>query len=787
MAPAEKQGTAHFERQRPAPGTRLLLFSLAGVFLLLVLPALLVWGLDKLFPLQLNHQPMATVVTASDGTPLRAFADPSGIWRYPITPDRVSPLYLQALLTYEDRWFYHHPGVNPFAMIRACFQNLAAGTIVSGGSTLTMQVARILFSTPEEGLWTAKFRQLFQALQLEMQFSKKQILGLYLTHAPFGANIEGVWAASRTWLGRDPRDLTHAEAALLAVLPQAPGFLRPDRHSTRASLARNKVLDRMAAFGVWTDDQVLAARQEPVAAFRFQAPMAAPLAARRLVREYPDRTVIRTCLDYDLQVHVASLVKSYVSSFAAHQSGAVLVVDHDTLAVKAYAGSADFLNPRGAGHVDMVTALRSPGSTLKPFVYGMAMDKGLIHSHSLLLDIPRYGQAYQPDNFTGGFLGPVSVAKALDLSLNVPAVQVLAAFGPRTFHDRLTNAGAQLSLSGPPNLSMVLGGVGTNLESLVTLYTGLSRQGISGRPRLTKDAPIQERFLMGPGAAYIIKQLLSRPLPGTEGVSRLAGQVTFAWKTGTSYGFRDAWALGIMGSHTVGVWIGRPDGTPSPGQFGAATALPLLNCVMESLPGSSDRETPPAAVTRQTICWPMGLAPDHTPGPCPVRHEAWILNNWVPPTLTETGQGPLRLTFWVDDQGRRAGPFCGGVSKTTKDLWPVGAEPWLPQHWRRNQMMPETSDACPDLAPLSGNQVKIVSISNNSMLTRPPGKSDLPHIPLQAMGGQGSLVWFLNRIPLERQNTRGLPMPEPGSYDLAVMDGAGHYDKISFTVIPGGS
>ena len=787
MAPAEKQGTAHFERQRPAPGTRLLLFSLAGVFLLLVLPALLVWGLDKLFPLQLNHQPMATVVTASDGTPLRAFADPSGIWRYPITPDRVSPLYLQALLTYEDRWFYHHPGVNPFAMIRACFQNLAAGTIVSGGSTLTMQVARILFSTPEEGLWTAKFRQLFQALQLEMQFSKKQILGLYLTHAPFGANIEGVWAASRTWLGRDPRDLTHAEAALLAVLPQAPGFLRPDRHSTRASLARNKVLDRMAAFGVWTDDQVLAARQEPVAVFRFQAPMAAPLAARRLIREYPDRSVIRTCLDYDLQVHVASLVKSYVSSFAAHQSGAVLVVDHDTLAVKAYAGSADFLNPRGAGHVDMVTALRSPGSTLKPFVYGMAMDKGLIHSHSLLLDIPRYGQAYQPDNFTGGFLGPVSVAKALDLSLNVPAVQVLAAFGPRTFHDRLKNAGAQLSLSGPPNLSMILGGVGTNLESLVTLYTALSRRGISGRPRLTKAAPLQERFLMGPGAAYIIKQLLSRPLPGTEGVSRLAGQVDFAWKTGTSYGFRDAWALGTMGTHTVGVWVGRPDGTPSPGQFGAATALPLLVRVMESLPKSSARESCPGNVTRQTICWPMGLAPDQTPGTCRVRHEAWILNSWIPPTLTDPDQGPLRLTFWMDDQDRRAGLFCGGISKKTVDLWPVGAEPWLPRHWRRNQVIPAVSDACPDIAPLSGNRVQIISISDNSMLTMPPGKADLPRIPLQAMGGQGPLVWYLNRIPLETQNARGLPLPEPGRYDLAVMDGAGQYDKISFTVISPGS
>jgi penicillin-binding protein 1C len=334
--------------------------------------------------------------------------------------------------------------------------------------------------------------------------------------------------------------------------------------------------------------------------------MTAPLAARRLIREHPGRAVIHTCLEYNLQLHVASLVKSYVSSFADHQSGAVLVVDHDTLEIKAYAGSADFLNPLRAGHVDMIQALRSPGSTLKPFVYGMAMDQGLIHSHSLLLDIPRYGQAYQPDNFTGGFLGPVSVAKALDLSLNVPAVQVLAAFGPRTFHDRLKNAGAKLVFSGPPNLSMILGGVGTDLESLVTLYTGIARQGLAGRARLTKDAPIQERFLMSSGAAYIMKELLSRPVPGTEGVSRLAGRVPVAWKTGTSYGFRDAWALGIMGRYTVGVWIGRPDGTPSPGQYGAVTALPLLVRVLESLPGSFARKPRPENVTRQTICWPMG-------------------------------------------------------------------------------------------------------------------------------------------------------------------------------------
>ena len=788
---------------------RVFLAGLVSFFLILLF--LLV--LDRAFPLVLSNGSVATVVAAADGTPLRTFADDAGVWRYPVGSDQVSPLYVQALLTYEDRWFYYHPGVNPFAMVRALFQNLAQRRVVSGGSTLTMQTARILNPTSLTlGRRTLggqtlkiKLKQILRAFQLEFHFSKNEILGLYLTHAPFGSNIEGVMAASHTWLGKDTTELTHAEAALLAVLPQAPSRYRPDRHPDRAKVARNKVLDRMVQFGVWSQQVVSAAKQEPVVPFRSNHPLVAPLASRRLRSESPGASLIRSCLDYDFQVHLEDILASYAAALPDRQSGAILVVNHKTLTVIGYGGSADFLSERRKGHVDMVQALRSPGSALKPFLYGLAIDEGIIHSHSMLLDTPRFGKAYEPGNFTGGFSGPVSVTKALQNSLNIPAVQVLEAYGPQRFHDRLRHAGARLKLPGKPNLSMILGGVGTDLQSLVTLYTALARGGQAGQPRLKQTDPIRERYLMSPGAAYITRQMLSRPLPGRAGISQLSGSLAVAWKTGTSYGFRDAWAIGIMGDFIVGVWVGRPDGSPSPGQYGAVTAIPLLGRVLESLPLSGKGRTAgpeplPDTVELQTVCWPSGISEDQVSGSCWVRHKAWILNHQIPPTLGEThpvGNSPMTLqeesspgyssllqTFWVDASGNRAGPLCGGIKKISVPLWPRRAEPWLPAKWRRNRLIPPVSAHCPDLAPMAGNSVRITSVSDGSLLTRPPGQKGSegsPMISLETLGGQGRLHWFLNRRPLHTRNN--LSMPGPGTYQLAVMDEAGNSDMVSFKVI----
>ncbi len=757
-----------------------------GVFSTLVIGVATLAGLDALFPLDIHQKTWATLVTARDGTPLRAFADKNGVWRYPVEIKDVSPLYLSALLTYEDQWFYHHPGINPFAFIRAFGQNLMARQIISGGSTLTMQVARMLH--PTKRTLGGKWLQILRALQLEYHLTKDEILSLYLNMAPFGANIEGVQTACFTWLGKQVNEISHAEAALLAVLPQAPSFHRPDRHPDRARKARDKVLDRMEKFKVWTKTIVVQAKKEPVTAQRFVPPMTAPLAARRLFFKYPDRSHIATTLDYDLQVHLKTIVHDYVSGLSQDQSAAVLVVNHRSLDTIAYVGSADFSSVQRKGHVDMITAIRSPGSTLKPFLYGLAMDKGLIHSHSLLMDTPRYQKEYDPGNFSKGFSGPVTMADALRLSLNVPAVQVLEHYSPQVFYDQMVHAGARLKLSGRPNLSMVLGGVGTNLESLVRLYTAIVRGGLTGKPRLLATAPLQERYLMSQGAAWIISQILSHPMPGFEGVNRLAGHTPMAWKTGTSYGFRDAWAIGIMGEYVAGVWVGRPDGSPSVGQYGASTAIPLLRRVFDSLPLSDFHTPQPSGVSKQTICWPLGLPQKETKNHCFVRHDAWILDNKIPMTLNRTDDpfSSLLKTFWVDKNGLRAQPSCGGIKKVSTPVWPQGAGPWIPKRWKAENLLPEPSPNCPNIADIPGNRMRITSLSDKSVLTRPPEQQNRGSIPLNALGSRGKTYWFLNREPiatLDPGSSGTLPMPMPGNYQMCVADDTGRYDVIHFSVI----
>ncbi len=742
--------------------------------------------LDMAFPLPRTAPEPACVVTAKDHTPLRAFADKDGIWRYPVSINAVSKTYIQALLTYEDRWFYYHPGVNPFAIFRALFQNIRAKKTVSGGSTLTMQVARLLFPHPRSV--PGKIRQMLRALQLEWHLSKDQILTLYLNMAPFGSNIEGVQAAAYTWLGKPADMLSHAEAALLAVLPQAPSRYRPDRHPDRAKKARDKVLDRMAAFRAWPEEDIRSARIEPVVSFRNQPPVTAPLLARRLHRRMPDHQLIRSCIDFDLQLHLETLIRDYCSRLPDQQSAAALVVDIPSAEVLAYAGSADFGDSERQGHVDMVRAIRSPGSTLKPFLYGFCLDQGLIHSHSLLVDTPRFKQAYDPGNFSKGFLGPVSAAKALRMSLNVPAVQLLEAYGPQTFSDRLKNAGARVSLHGAPNLSMILGGMGSDLESIVTLFTAIAADGITTGLKFTVQDLPQRRFLMSPGAAWILREILSQPLPGFEHISRLSPRVPVAWKTGTSYGFRDAWAVGIMGNYVAGVWIGRPDGSPCPGQYGARTAVPLLERILFALPLSSFKTPPPKSVSKTGICWPLGHASDRFPEHCHMTRQAWVLDHVIPPTLP-TGlsmDSSLLKSVWVDQAGRRARPSCGGKEKKTIALWPKSLDPWLPNYWRRHRLIPEASPQCPDMAAIEGNRLEITGIQDRGVLTRTPGQQSPPALPLTSIGGNGKQHWFLNQQPVGiiMTGTSGTcPMPLPGAYQLAVLDESGNSDFIEFEVI----
>ena len=718
--------------------------------------------LDLLFPLPLPTRRDASVlVVARDGSPLRAFADADGVWRYPTAPEQVSPLYLQALLGYEDRWFWRHPGINPLALLRAGGQLLGSRRIVSGGSTLTMQVARII----DPGLRGArtrtpsgKLRQLLRALQLEAHLSKREILTLYLDRAPFGGTIEGVQAASWAYLGKPAARLSHAEAALLAVLPQAPSRLRPDRAPQAAQAARDKLLARMAGSSAWTRAQVDDARIEPVVSRSLRPPMDAALLAQRLRVAHPAAARIASTLDPALQRTLEERVAAYFSDLPPRTSAALLVVDNASLEARAYIGSVAFGDKRRLGDVDMVQAWRSPGSTLKPFLYGMALDDGLIHSESLLVDAPQSFSGYRPSNFDTAFNGPVGAAEALRLSLNVPAVDLLDRVGPVRFAARLERGGIALKFprGASPNLSLILGGTGARLEDLVGAFAALHRGGIAGRVRYTAGDPRIERRLLSPGAAWIVREILAgNPRPGERDDTFDTGRrPRVAWKTGTSYGFRDAWAIGGTRGYTVGVWVGRPDGTPLPGQYGAATALPLLFEVVDSLPrGNADPRPPrPASVSETEVCWPLGTAADaQPPALCQKRLQAWVLDQAVPPTFAERDArlwSPGIEVFAADAKtGMRLSADCT-MPHQARDAriarWPALASPWLPAAWREASRLPPLAPDCRDDGRDAGQSLRIEGVNDGATLARAPGAVGGVRLSLRALGASTRVQWLLD-------------------------------------------
>ncbi len=761
-----------------------------------------VLALDVAFPPQLpTARDMSTLVVARDGSPLRAFADADGVWRYPATPDTVSPLYLQALLGYEDRWFRRHPGINPLAMARAAWQWAAGGRIVSGGSTLTMQVARILDPTPSRGRsLSGKLVQMLRAVQLEVHLSKDEILTLYLQRAPFGGTIEGVEAASWAYLGKPASRLSRAEAALLAVLPQAPSRLRPDRAPDLARVARDTVLERMVALDVWSRADVDDAKIESVVARGLRPPLHAGLLAQRLRDAHPREARIVSTIDIGLQRMLEQRVTSYFSNLPPRTSAALLVIDNRNLDALAYVGSVEFGDRARLGHVDMVRAWRSPGSTLKPFLYGMALDDGLIHSASLLVDAPQSFGGYRPGNFDAAFSGPVAAADALRLSLNVPAVDLLERVGPVRFAARLENAGITLRFprGAVPNLSLILGGTGATLEALVGAHAALHREGIAGRVRYTADDPQRERRLLSPGAAWIVREILeSNARPGDRIDTFDPGnRPRVSWKTGTSYGYRDAWAVGGTGRYTVGVWVGRPDGTPLPGQYGAITALPLLFETVDSLPrGRRDAipVAPPRNVREIEICWPLGTAADSQDALlCQQRRKAWTLDGNVPPTFAERDVlrwSAGRVQFDVDaSSGLRLSAECTGRhvrQRAQVARWPALASPWLPGAARRASRLPALSPDCVGDAREAGETLHIEGVEDGVSLLRPPGSTHGVRLQIRAIGTEAPVQWLLDgRWIGETRGAQWLrhEFETPGARTLTALADSGAWASVAFRV-----
>ena len=528
-----------------------------------------------------------------NGHLLRAYTVADGRWRLAVQVAQVDQGFVAALLAYEDKRFFDHSGVDARAMARAVVQAVWNGHVVSGGSTLTMQVARLLEDSGT-GAVAGKLRQMRVALALERRLTKDQILQLYLHLAPYGGNLEGIRAATLSYFGKEPRRLTPAEVALLVAIPQSPEYRRPDRSVEHATDARDRVLARALTDGLIDADQAAAARTEAVPGLRRAFPSLAPHMSDRVLAE--DGTASRhwLTLNRDLQQALERLAVDVVAGQGERLQVAIVVADHHSGEVLASVGSAAFTADARAGFIDMTRALRSPGSTLKPLVYGLAFDEGLAHPETLIDDKPTDFNGYQPQNFDKLYLGTIRMREALQQSRNIPVVALTEALGPAKLLASLDKAGVKYDLpGGQPGLAIALGGIGVTLEDMVQLYATMARGGVSLPLTHVMDGDRAEgQRVLSASAAWQVGDILAglAPPPGSP-------ENRLAYKTGTSYGHRDAWAIGFDGRHVIGVWMGRPDGTPVPGVFGADLAAPVLFQAFGRLKPMLDPQPAPPSAT----------------------------------------------------------------------------------------------------------------------------------------------------------------------------------------------
>lgn len=633
----------------------------ALVCLYVLLP---VTALDWIFapPLQ-RGEVVSGVVMDRRGAVMRVFPVEDGRWRLRAHLKDIDPDFVEALLAYEDKRFYEHGGVDFLALGRAAASLASAGRIVSGGSTITMQTARLLEPRPRNVV--SKIIEVIRAWQLESRLSKEEILELYLTLAPYGGNLEGVRAASWAYFGREPDNLSPDQIAMLIALPQSPEARRPDLRPQAAILARERVLTRLADEGIFAADLAKESSEYPAprrSAFPTLAWHASEEALRRAAS--PDNVV--TTLDLNLQKAVEDIALRTAGPLREGVQTAIMVVDIASREVRAAAGSAS----RGSagGWIDLTDRPRSPGSTLKPFIYGLAFDDGLVAPDTQIADTPRRFASYRPDNFDRTFRGDVTVAQALQHSLNVPAVSALDAVGAQRFAAALSFAGADLSMpltaDEDAGLALALGGLGMTVRDVALLYAALGDDGRAlplrwlksqSEPGATAEAPASQ-IMSAQSARQIVRILADAPAPDGRMPARLTQEApVIAAKTGTSYGFRDAWAAGTGAGYAVVVWIGRADSGPRPGVTGRDAALPALFDVYDAIsriaPGRlsgprldeevSGRGAPPSALAR----FERGNMPPQIFFP-PDGAEVWRDGEHVSFVLSAQGRG--RLTWYVD-------------------------------------------------------------------------------------------------------------------------------------------
>ncbi len=739
----------------------------------------------------------STVIEFRDGTAAFVFLSPDEKWRIPATLEEIDPAYLRALVALEDQRFLQHHGVDPSAIVRAAFQNLSAGRVVSGASTLSMQLARILEPHPRSLRY--KVIEALRAMQLELRLSKRQILGAYLTFVPYGRNLEGIEAASLAYFGHRPTNLSPAEIATLLAVPQDPNDRFPTPgHLPRLRAARDQIARRLLdAEALPRGRSKLASPQQlfaevtalPPPSEMQPFPRLAPHAAAWLRTQLKDRTRLRTTLDQGTQRIAERAMRSSRADAerrGAH-NGALVVLDSATAEVRALVGNFDFFDPAHGGQIAGFAEARSPGSALKPFLYAMAIDRGLALPEFLVPDIPMRFGGYQPKNFDGTFSGLVRLEDALSQSLNLPFVELLSRFGSENFVGTLRSLGLT-SLSSEPGhygLSAIVGGIELTPLELSGLYAALARQGHYRPVRYLMDQLKQdESEIFSPGAAYLTVRALSRKdRPDFPARSRFTGAPSQVhWKTGTSFGHRDAWAAGSGAAHTAVVWLGNFDSKASPEITGSDAAGPILFDVLEALqePNALPRPPSPTKDLKQIeVCAFSGH-----PATDACESKKWVLAR---ASSVPTTPCPYHVRVDVDDQtGQALSVDCrAGRSHHSRSFVTLPADigRWMKEQSRQASRPPTPMAGC---APAGSVPPRIAS--------PPPGQTAvlLPGVPeknqeivLEAEAPSGArLSWFVDGefLGIASADERLWWTPKLGRHEIVVVDEAGQSAKRTFRV-----
>jgi len=770
---------------------------LAAILAILVLPRLAFVALSAVFPFpqrlleRLADPAAAPRVLDRDGGLLAASVGPDDAWSFPVPLDEVSPRLVQATLAAEDRRFYRHCGVDALAVARAAWSNLCHRRVVSGASTITMQVIRLL--EPRRRSLRAKLAEAFRALQLEELRSKDEILTGYLNLAPYGGNLRGVEAASLAWFRKRARDLTLAEAALLAGLPQAPSRLRPDRFPERAAARRGHVLHRLVACGHISQEELRTAdcalrigeRTSPNwPAGRVGAPHAA-----QLVRQmFPDKSLLRTTIDSRIQHLATSALREGVNGLrsAGATNGAVVVIENKTGAVRALVGSCDFFAEEDDGQVNGATAPRSPGSALKPFTYALAFERGICSLDTILADVPASYTGYEPENYDRAYRGAVPAREALAASLNVPAVKLLREVGHHSLHAFLKELGITTLRRDADyyGLALTLGSVEVTLLELTNAYATLGRLGLHRPARLLETEPVAEgRRVLSEGAAYLVAEALSGARrQGAPPLRQACGpSLRMAWKTGTSHGHRDAWTVAYTPRHTVGVWVGNFSGRAARCLLGLEAAAPTAARILDQVEADNrgDWFPMPDSLCSRPLCAVSGMPP----GPhCPATVAGLVLRGHSSGRTCS-----VHVAARIDPgTGTSLCPRCvAGRNYVVRvcESWPVELAAWLRRHGHGDGLLPPHAPDCPATAP-SDAPPRILAPANGQTYVLLADGGGEQRLSLKASGGTARLYWFVNGSLF----ATGSPL-EPafwplarGDHRIVCADEAGRSAAVSISV-----